>query len=220
MLILLVAVPAVCALFVGMARLRDRVDGVPAILEQPPEEDSVVCALLWSAWRGHLAPQNAYRAQLLRLARLGAIELRAEGRVTDPKDLTIVRRMDALDLPTEGDQDFLWLLFGRGADAVDEVSVGQAPAAPRRLLDVHEVAHGLEGAVAGPAPPHPEGRRADRVDGRGRRRDRRRRVRDLDRGLGGRRSDRLVARPGVARSAWSWRCGSSPRGSGSRTGRA
>jgi uncharacterized membrane protein YgcG len=129
-LILLVAIPAVCALFALMARLRDRVDGVPAILEQPPEDDSVICALLWSAWRGHLAPQNAYRAQLLRLARLGAIELRAEGRVTDPKDLTIVRRMDALDLPTEGDQDFLWLLFGRGADAVDEVSV--AKPRPRR----------------------------------------------------------------------------------------
>jgi uncharacterized membrane protein len=120
---LLVGVPVACALFVLLARLRDRVRDVPEILEQPPEDDAVVAAFLWSAWRGHLAPQNAYRAQILRLARLGAIELQAEGRVTDPKDLTIVRKVDALDLPTEADQDFLWLLFGRGAGAVDEVSV-------------------------------------------------------------------------------------------------
>jgi hypothetical protein len=124
-LILLVAVPVLCGLFVLLARLRDRVPDVPALLEQPPDDDSVGGALLWSAWRGHLSPQNAYRAQILRLAGLGAIELRAEGRVTDPKDVTIVRRMDALDLPTEADQDFVWLLFGRGDDAVEEVSVAK-----------------------------------------------------------------------------------------------
>ena len=121
--ILLIGVPAILALFVVMARLRDRVRDVPRILEQPPEDDAVAAALLWSAWRGHLAPQNAYRAQILRLARLGAIELRAEGLVTDPKDLTLVRRQDALDLPTEADQEFLWMLFGRGSSAVEEISV-------------------------------------------------------------------------------------------------
>jgi hypothetical protein len=120
---LLVAVPVACALLVLLARVRDRVPDAPELLEQPPEDDAVAAALLWSAWRGHLSPQNAYRAQVLRLARLGALELRAEGRVTDPKDLTIVRTAEALDLPTEADQDFLWLLFGRGADAVDEVSI-------------------------------------------------------------------------------------------------
>lgn len=121
--ILLVAVPVVCLLFIVMAALRDRVPGVPAILEQPPEDDPVQAALLWSAWRGQLSPRNAYRAQILRLASLGAIELRAEGRVTDPDDLSIVKRMDALDLPTIVDQDFMWLLFGRGEDQVDEISV-------------------------------------------------------------------------------------------------
>ena len=80
-------------------------------------------SLLWSAWPGHLSPQNAYRAQVLRLARLGAIEMRADGQVTDPKDLTLVRKVDAMDLQTELDQDFMWLLFGRGEDTVDEVSV-------------------------------------------------------------------------------------------------
>ncbi len=121
-LYLLIGVPFVCALFVYLAKMRDRVHEVPPILEQPPEDDPVAGALLWSAWRGHLSPQNAYRAQVLRLARLGAIELRAEGQVSDPKDLTIVRRMDALDLPTAADQDFMWLLFGR-EDPVEEVSI-------------------------------------------------------------------------------------------------
>jgi uncharacterized membrane protein len=122
-LYLLLGVPVALALLVLLSRYRDRVPGVPNILEQPPEEDPVQGSVLWSAWAGHLSPQNAYRAQLLRLARLGAIELKADGLVTDPKDLTLVRKMDAMDLQTELDQDFMWLLFGRGEDAVDEVSV-------------------------------------------------------------------------------------------------
>ena len=122
-LYLLIGVPVALALLVLLARYRDRVPGVPKILEQPPEEDPVQGSVLWSAWQGHLSPQNAYRAQVLKLARLGAIEMKADGRVTDPKDLTLVRKMDAMDLQTELDQDFMWLLFGRGEDAVDEVSV-------------------------------------------------------------------------------------------------
>ena len=122
-LYLLIGVPVALALLVLLARYRDRVPGVPKILEQPPEEDPVQGSVLWSAWAGHLSPQNAYRAQLLKLARLGAIEMKADGRVSDPKDLTLVRKMDAMDLQTELDQDFMWLLFGRGEDAVDEVSV-------------------------------------------------------------------------------------------------
>ena len=120
---LLIGVPLALGLLVLLARWRDRVRDVPRVLDQPPGDDAVGAAALWSAWEGHLSPQNAYRAQVLRLARLGAIELRAEGRVSDPKDLTIVRRKRVLDMPKEIDQDFLWLLFGRGADAVDEVSL-------------------------------------------------------------------------------------------------
>ncbi len=122
-LYLLVGVPVALALLVLLARYRDRVPGVPKVLEQPPEDDPVQGAVLWSAWRGRLSPQNAYRAQLLKLARVGALELKADGRVTDPKDLTLVRKLDALDLSTQVDQDFMWLLFGRGEDVVDEVSV-------------------------------------------------------------------------------------------------
>ena len=112
-LILLVAVPLALVLLVWIARVRDRVADVPDVLEQPPEDDSVAAALLWSAWRGHVSPQNAYRAQVMRLARLGAIEIQAEGLVTDPKDLTLVRKIEALELPNAEDQDFMWLLFGR-----------------------------------------------------------------------------------------------------------
>jgi uncharacterized membrane protein len=122
-LYLLIGVPVALALLVLLSRYRDRVPGVPKILEQPPEEDPVQGSVLWSAWAGHLSPQNAYRAQLLKLARLGAIEMKADGRVSDPKDLTLVRKMDAMDLQAELDQDFMWLLFGRGGDTVDEVSV-------------------------------------------------------------------------------------------------
>ncbi|HEX5902118.1 MAG TPA: DUF2207 domain-containing protein [Actinomycetota bacterium] len=121
--ILLVGVPLALAGLVLLARYRDRVPGVPKLLEEPPEEDPVQAAVLWSAWEGHLSPQNAYRAQVLRLARLGAVELRADGRVTDPEDVRIVRQKDAMDLPTETDQDFMWLLFGRRERALEEISV-------------------------------------------------------------------------------------------------
>ena len=43
--------------------------------------------------------------------------------MTDPEDVRIVRRQDAMDLPTETDQDFMWLLFGRGERALEEISV-------------------------------------------------------------------------------------------------
>jgi uncharacterized membrane protein len=122
-LYLLVGVPVALALLVLLARYRDRVPDAPKVLEQPPEDDPVQSSVLWSAWQGHLSPQNAYRAQVLKLARLGAVELKADGRVTDPKDLTLVRKVDAMDLQTEIDQNFMWLLFGRGDDAVDEISV-------------------------------------------------------------------------------------------------
>ena len=125
---LLIGVPVAMGLLIALARFRDRVPEVPELLEQPPEPDPVQGALLWSAWQGHLSPQNAYRAQLLHLADVGAIELRAEGRVTDPKDLTIVRKMDGHDLQTAADQDFLWMLFGRGPLAEDEISISRPKA--------------------------------------------------------------------------------------------
>ena len=122
-LYLLIGVPVALALLVLLARYRDRVPGVPKLLEQPPEEDPVEGAVLWSAWRGHLSPQSAYRAQVLKLVRLGAVEMKADGQVTDPKELTLVRKLDALDLQSQIDRDFMWLLFGRGDGAVEEISL-------------------------------------------------------------------------------------------------
>ena len=122
-LYLLIGVPVTLALLVLLARYRDRVPGVPRLLEEPPEDDPAQGAVLWSAWQGHLSPHNAYRAQILKLVRLGAVEMKADGQVTEPKDLTLVRRLHALDLQGEIDQDFMWLLFGRGDRAVNEISV-------------------------------------------------------------------------------------------------
>jgi uncharacterized membrane protein YgcG len=119
---LLIGVPLAMVALIALAAYRDRVPDVPGLLEQPPETDPVQGALLWSAWQGHLSPKNAYRAQLLHLADIGAIELRADGRVTDPTDLTIVRKADAFDLQAATDQDFLWMLFGR-EDPEDEISI-------------------------------------------------------------------------------------------------
>jgi uncharacterized membrane protein YgcG len=121
--VLLLVLPIMMALLVLLAKARDRVPGVPKYLEQPPEPDAVQGSLLWSAWRGHLSAQNAYRAQILRLVDLGAIEMRAEGTVTDPEDLTLRKRMEALELPTKADQDFQMLLFGTGENAVEEISI-------------------------------------------------------------------------------------------------
>jgi len=132
--ILMIVVVAAMPLLVFLAAVRDRVTEVPKYLEQPPEDDAVQGALLWSAWRGHLSPRNAYRAQILRLVRLGGVRLEAEGTVTDPKDLTLVKEMDASDLPTQADQDFQLLLFGSGDDAVGEVSVSNPKPRPEGAL--------------------------------------------------------------------------------------
>ena len=92
-----------------IARRRDRVPGVPDVLQEPPETDSVEEALLWSAWRGHLSLTNAYRAQLLRLANMHAIEITAVALVTEPVDLVAARGDERVAL--ERDQDFLAMLF-------------------------------------------------------------------------------------------------------------
>jgi uncharacterized membrane protein YgcG len=114
--VLLVAVPLFMALMVLVAFRRDRVPGVPRHLQEPPEDiHPVDLAMLWSAYRGRLAPQNAYRAQLLHLARTGAIEVTAVGRVSDPEDfqLRLLRKPDGID------GEFVEFLFtGNGQEPV------------------------------------------------------------------------------------------------------
>ncbi|HJP66772.1 MAG TPA: DUF2207 domain-containing protein, partial [Actinomycetota bacterium] len=50
-LYLLLGTPAALALLVLLASYRDRVPGAPKILQEPPEDDAVQAAVLWSAWQ-------------------------------------------------------------------------------------------------------------------------------------------------------------------------
>jgi hypothetical protein len=112
---LFVLIPALLALAVLLARLRDRVPEVPRTLQEPPEDDPVDAALLWTAWRGSLSPIAAYRTQLLHLAQIGAVTIEAVGPVTDPEDL-IARR--GKEVGTERDRRFVDLLFPTAEDTV------------------------------------------------------------------------------------------------------
>jgi uncharacterized membrane protein len=113
--IVLWGLPAAFAALVLLAWLRDRVRGVPRVLEDPPEDDAVVAALLWSAWRGHLNPMAAYRVQLLHLAATGAIRIEAVGRVTDPEDI-LARRGDVAG--DERDARFVEMLFANRGESI------------------------------------------------------------------------------------------------------
>ena len=112
--VLLVGVPLFAAAMVVLARRRDRVPGVPRHLQEPPEDiHPVDLAMLWSAAEGHLQPKNAYRAQMLHLARTGAIDVQAVGPVTDPEDfqLRLRKRPDGVD------GEFVEFLFAGDGDA-------------------------------------------------------------------------------------------------------
>jgi uncharacterized membrane protein YgcG len=111
--VLLVAVPLFAAAMVVVARRRDRVPGIPRHLQEPPEDTHPVdLAMLWSASQGHLEPKNAYRAQMLHLARTGAVEVQAVGRVTDPEDFVLRRRKR----PEGIDGEFVEFLFAGDGD--------------------------------------------------------------------------------------------------------
>ncbi|MEX2458279.1 MAG: DUF2207 domain-containing protein [Actinomycetota bacterium] len=90
-------VPFLVAMVIWSFR-RDRVPDVPRTLQEPPEQiHPAELALLWSAYRGHFAPKDAYRAQLLHLATQGVIDVVADGRVSDPKDLQVRRVREPAD---------------------------------------------------------------------------------------------------------------------------
>jgi uncharacterized membrane protein len=120
--------PALIVLILVLAFWRNRVKDVPKYLQEPPADTHPVeLAYLWAAYRGHFSPSNAYRAQLLHLARTGVIEVSAVGRVSTPEDLTIRWK----DWPqNELDQDFLEFLFG--ADGKEPVSLRDIKATGNR----------------------------------------------------------------------------------------
>ncbi|HYZ10769.1 MAG TPA: DUF2207 domain-containing protein, partial [Actinomycetota bacterium] len=130
---LLFLVPLFAVTMVLVARRRDRVEGVPRHLQEPPEDiHPVDLAMLWSASRGHLEPKNAYRAQMLHLARTGAIDVQAVGPVSDPEDFHIRLR----ERPTGLDGEFVEFLFtGDGSQPVSMKSIKDSGRRARALRD-------------------------------------------------------------------------------------
>lgn len=87
---MLAGIPLAFLLLVVISKARDRVPGLPEILEEPPEDlHPVELATLWDAAAGRYVSKNTYRTQLLHLARVGSVELEAIGRVTDPDDIVV-----------------------------------------------------------------------------------------------------------------------------------
>jgi uncharacterized membrane protein len=110
--VLLGSIPLILAGLVIASRLRDRVPGVPYMLEEPPEDiHPMDLARLWGEAHGRVDPQDAYRTQLLHLARAGVVELQGVGAVSDPADFRVSLR----DIPSEGvDREFTEFLFPDG----------------------------------------------------------------------------------------------------------
>lgn len=124
---LIVGIPFALLLLVALSRMRDRVAGVPRVVEEPPEDlHPVELSYLWDAYEGRYLPRNAFRTQLLHLARRGAISLEAVGRVSDPEDLVVRLRKR----PKTGiDADFVDFLF---PDSAERISVANLKATGKR----------------------------------------------------------------------------------------
>ena len=123
----LAGIPLALGGLVVVSRLRDRVPGVPPLLEEPPEDlHPVELATLWDAAAGRYVSRNTYRTQLLHLARAGAIELEAVGRVTDPDDIVVRLK----ERPSSGiDEKFTTFLF---PDSERTVKLGALEARGKR----------------------------------------------------------------------------------------
>ncbi|HEX2032305.1 MAG TPA: DUF2207 domain-containing protein [Actinomycetota bacterium] len=114
---LALAIPLAMLVLLVVARMRDRVPGVPRLLQQPPEEiHPVELARLWGFYRGNPRPQDVYRAQLLHLARMRVIEMRALGAPMDPDDIEV----RLIELPSDDGFDvaFAEFLFASGGEWV------------------------------------------------------------------------------------------------------
>lgn len=112
-----VAYPVLLLGLAGVGRLRERDPGVPRHLQDPPEDlHPVDLAVLWGSYAHTPTARNAYRAQLLSLARQRVIDLVPVGSPTAPSDLAVTLR----DLPSDPvDQEFTEYLFAdRGVGPV------------------------------------------------------------------------------------------------------
>ncbi len=122
-------------LLILIARLRDRVPGVPKVLQTPPEEiHPVELAQMWAVANGTLGMANVYRTQMLHLARVGAIELQAVGRVTDPEDFRVLLR--DMKEATPRDVEFLEFLFPKSTD--DDIALSSLKPTGERKTELRE----------------------------------------------------------------------------------
>ena len=118
-----------------ISRIRDRVRGVPRILQTPPDTmHPVELAQMWAVANGRLGMSNVYRTQMLHLAHIGAIELQAVGPVSDPKDFR-VRLKDVKDAEPR-DMEFLEFLFPRKTD--DDISLSSLKPQGSRKTELRE----------------------------------------------------------------------------------
>lgn len=124
---MLAGIPLAFLALVVISKTRDRVAAVPDILEEPPEAiHPVELATLWDAAAGRYVSRNTYRTQLLHLARTGAVDLQAVGRVTDPDDIVVRLRKR----PSSGiDERFMSFLF---PDSERSVKLGDLEAGGKR----------------------------------------------------------------------------------------
>lgn len=108
----LIGVPVLFGLLAYLSRRRDRVPGVPQMLQEPPaDRHPMELAQLWGEANGSLSAKTLYRTQMLHLARTGAIDVQAEGRVSDPEDFILRLRK----MPEHGlDREFAEFLFPDG----------------------------------------------------------------------------------------------------------
>ena len=128
----------VVLLFVALvviSRLRDRVPSVPRVLQEPPERiHPVDLAQMWGAANGKHAAREVYRAQMLHLASIGAIELQPIGTVTDPEDFRVSRR-DGTGA-SDRDKEFIEFLFPTATD--DDVALSSLKPTGERRTELRE----------------------------------------------------------------------------------
>jgi uncharacterized membrane protein len=108
----LIGLPVLFGLLAYASRRRDRVPGVPDMLQEPPaDRHPMEVAQLWGQANGSLSAKALYRTQMLHLARTGAVDVQAVGPVTDPEDFVLRLR----DMPEDGlDREFAEFLFPDG----------------------------------------------------------------------------------------------------------
>ena len=105
------AIPVLAVALILLARRRDRVEGVPPVLEEPPypDEAPAVLAHAWAAAHRRDGGRAAFRAQLLDLVDDRVIEIIPAGTVSESRDYELHLR----DTPGDGlGRAFVAYLFG------------------------------------------------------------------------------------------------------------